>query len=144
LTNKGLFYIIKSVKPDEFKLKKELAVALATNAHAYKTKDGKPQTYDGKPYTVHLMAVEINLKRFGIDSLNGERDQNLLIGAWLHDTLEDTTVSYDEILNEFGKDIADLVYSVTNESGANRKERSLKTYPKISAHPYDASFKITA
>lgn len=119
----------------DFKEKRQKAIDWATLAHSIQTKDGNPQQYDGKPYTAHLAEVESVLIRFGYNSESSITAQNLLVAAWLHDILEDTTVTYEELMSSMGKEVADLVYAVTNESGANRKERHLKTYPKIISHP---------
>lgn len=42
-------------------------------------------------------------------------DLNLIAAAYLHDTLEDTDTTYDELVRDFNKDVADLVYEVTHE-----------------------------
>ncbi|MCC7459794.1 MAG: HD domain-containing protein [Proteobacteria bacterium] len=80
-----------------------------------------------KPYTFHLGKVADVLKRFGIT------DEQMLAAAWLHDVVEDTKTSIEEIESNFGPRVADLVFRVTNESGKNRRERHQKTYPKIRA-----------
>lgn len=126
----------------DFKEKRQKAIDWATLAHSIQTKDGNPQKYDGKPYTAHLAEVESVLIRFGYNSESSITAQNLLVAAWLHDILEDTTVTYEELMSGMGKEVADLVYAVTNESGANRKERHLKTYPKIISHPYAIILKL--
>lgn len=83
------------------------------------------QTYSsGLPYTHHLAAVEQVLRRFGAD-------ENLLTASWLHDVVEDTDTKLKEIREMFGEEVANLVYAVTNEEGANRKIRHALTYPKI-------------
>jgi (p)ppGpp synthase/HD superfamily hydrolase len=61
----------------------------------------------------------------------GCTDEYLLSAAYLHDVVEDTDVTIDQINLIFGKRVADLVYRVTNEEGKNRQERHVKTYPKI-------------
>jgi len=53
------------------------------------------------------------------------------VGCALHDVLEDSDLSYNDIKNAFGIEIAKIVYAVTDELGRNRKERKEKTYPKI-------------
>jgi (p)ppGpp synthase/HD superfamily hydrolase len=83
------------------------------------------QKYGTHSYDYHLLQVEMALQRFGFT------DEKLKISAWLHDVIEDTKISYDKIKYGFGGEIADIVYSVTNEMGRNRKERYAKTYPKI-------------
>jgi len=85
----------------------------------------KDQKYGGHPYIKHLQDVYAVLIEQGI------KDKEILCAAWLHDTIEDTSTSYEDILNTFSKEIADIVFAVTNEEGKNRKERNFKTYPKI-------------
>jgi (p)ppGpp synthase/HD superfamily hydrolase len=48
-------------------------------------------------------------------------DYALQAAALLHDTLEDTKVTYDELCEAFGKDIADLVNEVTHERRVDDK-----------------------
>lgn len=47
------------------------------------------------------------------------QDVNLICAAYLHDTIENCNVTYDEINNLFNKEIADLVLEVTKESQNN-------------------------
>jgi len=84
------------------------------------------QKYGTHDYTYHLEQVEMALNRFGF-----VEDFRLRTAAWLHDVIEDTKISYDQIKCGFGQEIADIVYAVTNEMGRNRKERHEKTYAKI-------------
>ena len=46
------------------------------------------QRYGDLPYQMHLEHVQAILTRFGLDS-----EENLVIAAWLHDTLEDTPLT---------------------------------------------------
>lgn len=88
------------------------------------------QTYDEEtPYIVHLREVVGVLKSFGI------HEPTMICAAFLHDTIEDTSKSYKDILSRFGQEVAELVFAVTNELGRNRAERAQKTYPKILACP---------
>jgi (p)ppGpp synthase/HD superfamily hydrolase len=100
----------------------EFAKRLATVAH-------HRQRYGTHPYTHHLEQVEMILCRFGFT-----QDEPLRISAWLHDIIEDTDFSYEQVKKGFGDEVADIVYAVTNEMGRNRKERYAKTYPKIKAN----------
>ena len=84
---------------------------------------------DGAAYSVHLMNVVRNLIKFGYG-----KDENLLLGGFLHDTVEDTSVTIEEIKSLFGDEVADMVFRVTDEPGKNRKERKAKTYIKIRGH----------
>ena len=87
------------------------------------------QTYnDEVPYTYHLDKVHEVAVRFGV------RDIVILCATLLHDTIEDSRRSYNDIKEKFGVDVAELVFAVTNEVGRDRKERSIKTYPKIAGN----------
>lgn len=83
------------------------------------------QTYGPTaPYTVHLSAVADVATEYGLP-------EEIVYAAWLHDTLEDTDTTLYDLHVKFGREIASLVYSVTDEDGKNRKARAEKTYPKI-------------
>ena len=83
------------------------------------------QTYDGYPYYYHLEEVVDILREFGFT------EDKYIISGYLHDAMEDTAVSYNDIKEKFGIEVAEIVYAVTDELGRNRKERKAKTYPKI-------------
>jgi len=75
------------------------AIVFAVRAHAGTERRGK-----GFPYIVHPMeAVEI------VATMT--RDQELLAAAVLHDTVEDTDTTVEQIRTEFGDRIASLVAS---------------------------------
>jgi guanosine-3',5'-bis(diphosphate) 3'-pyrophosphohydrolase len=97
----------------------EKAMAFAAERHG-------SQMYGRDPYTRHLSDVAHVLRRFG----HGD-DENLVASAWLHDVVEDTATTVEEVAAEFGREVADMVFAVTNEPGKNRAERHAKTYPKI-------------
>lgn len=51
-----------------------------------------------------------------------------LLACWGHDLIEDTRVSYNDVKEHLGQEVADIVYAVTNEKGKNRKERANDKY----------------
>lgn len=72
------------------------AIIFAVRAHTGTERRGK-----GFPYIVHPMeAVEI------VATMT--KDQELLAAAALHDTLEDTNITLDQLRDEFGDRIASL------------------------------------
>jgi (p)ppGpp synthase/HD superfamily hydrolase len=91
------------------------------------------QKYGDEPYGVHLLAVAKVLIRFGVT-----RSGPLREAAWLHDVLEDTGVTEGGLAAKFGADVAAIVAAVTDEPGANRKERHIKTYVKIRRYGINA------
>lgn len=96
---------------------KERALMVAEIAH-------RNQIYDIYPYMYHINQVVKIAEDFGYD-------ESIIVACVLHDTLEDTTISYDDIKKAFGEEVAEIVYCVTDELGRNRGERKDKTYPKI-------------
>lgn len=67
------------------------------------------QMYGDKPYSYHLDQVANKIK-----SIEIRYNKNLLIEvAYLHDVLEDTKVTYKELKQAFGVDIAGAVYALT-------------------------------
>ena len=98
------------------------------------------QTYnDEVPYVYHVRKVVEVLKRFhSLEPLSPE----LECAACLHDVLEDTNKSFNDIKERFGVRVAELVYTVTNELGRNRDERNAKTYPKIKGHQEATMLKL--
>jgi (p)ppGpp synthase/HD superfamily hydrolase len=99
-------------------------MAFAIEAH-----DKVNQTYDGKPYSVHLCMVYSVAIGF-INHIPPHRRDDVLNAVWLHDTIEDCRLTYNDILKISNKEVADLVYAVTNEKGKNRKERANEKYYK--------------
>ena len=86
------------------------AIIFAVRAHAGTERRGK-----GFPYIVHpLEAVEI------VATMT--RDQELLAAAALHDTVEDTDVTIEQIRAEFGDRIASLVASESDTFEADVSE----------------------
>jgi len=68
----------------------------------------------GLPYIVHPIAVADILAELKLDSAT-------IITGLLHDTIEDTNATYDLVLKEFGKEVADLVDGVTKISALEEK-----------------------
>lgn len=95
------------------------------------------QTYnDEVPYSHHVECVVDVLARFGFT------DVEMRCAGYLHDSVEDTSRSYNDIKKRFGENVAELVYAVTNELGRNRKERNEKTYPKIRGNDRATALKL--
>lgn len=96
---------------------KERALMVAEKAH-------HNQSYDIYPYMYHIRQVVKIAESLGYD-------ESIIVACILHDTLEDTNLSYNDIKKAFGKEVAEIVYCVTDELGRDRAERKAKTYPKI-------------
>ncbi len=82
------------------------AVDYARNKH----KDQKRK--DGSPYIIHPLAVAEIVTEMGLDT-------DAILGAVLHDCIEDTDASHDEIARLFGDTVAELVEGVTKLTRAD-------------------------
>ena len=60
------------------------------------------------PYVYHCFRVA-NILRIVTDN------DEIVIAGYLHDTIEDTNTTYEELVENFGKRVADLVMEVTEE-----------------------------
>ena len=79
------------------------ATVFATQAHA-----GQKRKYTGDDYIVHPIAVA------KLVADNGGTE-NQIMAALLHDTIEDTGVTYGDVRRAFGKEVAGLVLELTDE-----------------------------
>ena len=110
-------------------------------AMAYAQQKHMAQTYDQFPYFKHLENVYNVLIKFNFKEDNPE-DLEILIASWLHDSIEDTATSYNDIKQVFGVNVAEIVYCMTDELGRNRKEKKAKTYPKIRSNSKSIIIKV--
>ena len=88
----------KYSKDDQNILKK--AYELASAGHI------NQKRHSGEPYITHPLHVALYLSELSMDI-------ETIVSAILHDLIEDTDISYNQIKKEFGKDIADIVDGVT-------------------------------
>jgi len=84
------------------------AKAFAIKAHNGQVRKGEPE----KPMIIHPIDVARILKQY-------EFDENVVSAGYLHDVVEDTSYELEDIKNNFGEDIASLVY------GASEPDKSL-------------------
>lgn len=96
------------------------ARAFAVEAHG-------DQRYGQLPYVFHLDAVVDQLLRFHDETL----EEELVMAGYLHDVIEDTAVSRDQLHDRFGSRVTELVYAVTKEPGTTLRERDQVTWQKI-------------
>lgn len=75
----------------------------------------------GEPYIVHPLAVKKILEEWGMD-------EDTVIAGVLHDTVEDTDLTLEDIKREFGESVAFLVDGVTKLSTARDGMRDIDTY----------------
>jgi (p)ppGpp synthase/HD superfamily hydrolase len=103
------------------------ALDFAARKHAHQRRKGEL----AEPYVNHLSDVA----RLLAEATKGE-DVTIVIAGLLHDTLEDTETSFEELAKEFGQDVAELVAEVTDDKAlpkAERKRLQIETAPHKSA-----------
>jgi len=91
------------------------AVDFATEKHK------RQKRKSGEPYIVHPLAVAGILVEWGMDI-------DTILAGILHDTVEDTETTLDDIEALFGRDVAFLVDGVTKVSQARSGMRDLSSY----------------
>ena len=107
---------------------KILLQALAFAADKHRTQRRKDAS--ASPYINHPIALSNILLNEG-----GVEDERVLVAALLHDTLEDTETTAQELVRLFGKEIAELVLEVTDDKAlpkAERKRLQIEHAPHIS------------
>ena len=90
------------------------AAAFAASKHTGQFRKGEAK----EPYVNHVLEVAQMLA-----VASDGRDVELVMGGLLHDTIEDTDATYEEVLAEFGAVVADLVREVTDDKSLPKAER---------------------
>jgi guanosine-3',5'-bis(diphosphate) 3'-pyrophosphohydrolase len=99
------------------------AAKFAADRHAHQKRKGAV----GEPYIGHLLEVA-DLIANASETL----DVNLIVAALLHDTVEDTSTTPEELRDQFGEDAANLVAEVTDDKTlpkATRKALQIEKAP---------------
>jgi guanosine-3',5'-bis(diphosphate) 3'-pyrophosphohydrolase len=104
------------------------AMAFAAEKH----RNQRRKDVEASPYINHPIALA--------DLLANEGDvgaEVVLVAAILHDTIEDTETSMEELVAQFGQQVAGIVAEVTDDKGlpkAERKRRQVEHASQISAN----------
>jgi guanosine-3',5'-bis(diphosphate) 3'-pyrophosphohydrolase len=88
-------------------------------AFAFEKHEGQERS-GGQPYIVHPHQVAEIVSK-------ATKDENIIAAAWLHDTVEDCGVTYEELTEKFGQTVSDLVKEVT----CVRHETKGKIFPNL-------------
>jgi guanosine-3',5'-bis(diphosphate) 3'-pyrophosphohydrolase len=93
------------------------AADLAARRHNGMARKGR----GSEPYINHLAEVANILAEF-----TDGADAELVAAGWLHDTVEDTGVTREELAKEFGERVAALVVEVTDDMSLSKAQRRQK------------------
>lgn len=111
-------------------------------AYAIQAHQNTNHLYDGKPYSVHLALTVAYAQKY-INKIPEAYQEDVINACWLHDTIEDTRNTYNDIKTISNETVANIVYAVTNEKGKNRKERANeKYYQGIISEPFASFVKL--
>ena len=105
------------------------AVSFAARAHRHQLRKDKET-----PYVSHVFRVCLVVRHvFGID------DPKVLAAAVLHDTIEDTTTDYDDLVERFGPDVADWAAALTKDMRLPEAEREKAYLDHLTAAPWQVA-----
>jgi len=108
-----------------------LELVKSAELFAKKKHSGKTRK-DGTPYSKHLEDVVNRLKSLGVVDLE------LLCSGWLHDTIEDTDTSFDDLFEQFGNRIAVLVLSLSKDTSLPKKRKEQAYVKQLKEASLDA------
>ena len=107
---------------------RKIDVKLIRKAYEYaKSHHGNQLRKSGEPYIIHPVQVAYILATLGMD-------ESTICGALLHDTVEDTEATKEDLVQEFGSEIAELVDGVTKLNKlqyASMEEQQVENYRKM-------------
>ena len=93
-----------------------------------KEKHGTQCRKSGEPYIIHPVQVAYILADIGLD-------ESTICAALLHDVVEDTEVTHEDLVRDFGEEIANMVAGVTKlgelRYQASTEERQVENYRKL-------------
>ena len=99
-------------------------------AHFAAEKHANQKRKGGEPFINHLIEVA-----HLVSTALSEPDANLVVAAFLHDTIEDAGVTAAELTERFGQDVTSLVLEVTDDKSLApevRKRLQIEHAPKLS------------
>ncbi len=103
------------------------AASFAARAHQHQLRKDRVTPYIAHPTRVALTVACV----FGFAD-----DDALLAAALLHDTIEDCGADYDEILELFGRKVADLVVVMTKDMRLEEQTREIAYDGQLAAGPW--------
>lgn len=111
---------------------KKTAKQFATRAH-----EGQQRKNSEDPYITHPIRVADRLENAGFSN-------ELVAAGYLHDVVEDTPVTMEEIEHAFGQKVADLVSAHTEDKSKSWKERKQHTIDIIKTARKEVKYLIVA
>ncbi|MDR0861916.1 MAG: bifunctional (p)ppGpp synthetase/guanosine-3',5'-bis(diphosphate) 3'-pyrophosphohydrolase [Oscillospiraceae bacterium] len=113
--------LVRAYNPGADFARLRLAFDFAEAAH------GEQLRKDGSPYISHPVATAMIVAEMGLD-------EDSLIAALLHDCIEDTHTTHEDVAKKFGSDVADIVEGVTKLTRVqytSKEEEQLASFRKM-------------
>lgn len=105
------------------------AIKFAEEKHAGQTRKASPIAYVTHPIAVSYIAA--NFKK-------SKNLSHLIVAAILHDTIEDTSATFEELVKEFGMFVASLVWELTDnpeqKKAVGKLEYQKTKWPGLSSY----------
>lgn len=101
----------------------EQAIIFATKAHK-----GQLRKVSQSPFIIHPLAVGCKLADVG-------ENEDVVVAGILHDTVEDTNVTLEDIRAEFGDDVAEIVDGCSEDKALTWNERKVNTIDYLKNAP---------
>ena len=121
-------YTIKDIIDKVKKNKRWPDTKIIQKAYNYAvSKHGDQKRKSGEPYMIHPVDVAYTIAEIGLD-------EKTICAALLHDVVEDTDATYDDLKNEFGQEVAEMVDGVTKLKQiqyASIEEHQVENYRKM-------------
>lgn len=104
----------------------DYAIYFATKAHnGQKRKSDDNVDMIFHPFTVGMILQKSNLST------------NCVIAGILHDVIEDTKYTYEDLVSEFGEEVAKIVYEVSENKSLSWKERKQDAIERIKVASFE-------
>ena len=105
------------------------AAAFAARAHRDQVRKDESST----PYFSHPARVALTVaSRFGCT------DDTVLASAYLHDVIEDTTTDYDDLVERFDTEVADIVACLSKDPRVIEPKRERQYHEQLATGPWQA------
>ena len=121
-------YTIQDVIAKKKEVSKRVDSKMILKAYNYALENhGDQKRNSGEPYIIHPIQVAYTLAGMGLDEAT-------ICAALLHDVVEDTKATNEDIVNEFGKEVAEMVAGVTKLSTVKfetLEETQVENYRKM-------------
>ena len=108
------------------------ALNFAAKAH------GEQKTPNDLPYITHLTSVAMEVMHACIESKLELKKTDIAISvALLHDTIEDTNITYDDLYTQFSPEVAEGVEALTKDFTLSKKEQMAESINRLLSQPYE-------